>query len=128
MTNGGYARLLGILLFGQPQFLQGTLRENRYREISERVKPLRMPSMEKCAREFLAHKLRAVGGDVEQLFDEKSLKRICRLARTPLSLGNLANHALMEAFAIEEPQVVSDMLSKLNLPDEPAIRSIRSAA
>ncbi len=127
MTSG-YSRLIGIVLFGQPQFVEATLREVRYREIAERVKPILMPSLAKSAKDYLAHRLAAVGGNIDELFDAKSIQRICNVAKTPLSIGNLANHALMEAFEIEEPRVVSQILSKLNLPDEPRIRSIRQAA
>lgn len=128
MTNGGYSRLLGIVLFGQPQFVEATLRDVRYREIAERVKPISMPSLAKSAKDYLAHRIAAVGGNIDILFEPNALKRICNIAKTPLSLGNIANHALMEAFEIEEPRVVSQILSKLNLPDEPRIRSIRQAA
>ncbi len=128
MTNGGYSRLLGIVLFGQPQFFEATLRDVRYREISERVKSVQMPSLSKSAKDYLAHRIAAVGGNIDALFEPNALKRICNIAKTPLSLGNIANHALMEAFEIEEPRVVSQILSKLNLPDEPRIRSIRQAA
>lgn len=128
MTNGGYSRLLGIVLFGQPKFVESTLRENRFREIAERVQVLEMPSIEKSAKAYLTHKIAAVGGDINHLFDSRSVDRICSVAKTPLSLGNLANAALMEAFRLEEKQVEAGMLSTLNLPDAPQIRGVRRAA
>lgn len=124
MTNGGYARLLGIVLFGQPKFVEATLRETQFREIAERVDVIEMPSIEKSAREYLAHKIQAVGGDIDELFDARAVARICSVAKTPLSLGNLANSALMEAYKIEEKQVASQML---NLPDAPKVRALRAA-
>lgn len=124
MTNGGYARLLGVVLYGQPKFVEATLRDYRFREIAERVQVLQMPAMEKCAADYLAHKIKAAGSDIDKLFDAKAVKRICAVAKTPLALGNLANSALMEAFKLEEKQVVSQML---NLPDAPRIRSVRAA-
>lgn len=124
MTNGGYARLLGVVLFGQPKFVEATLRDYKFREIAERVQVIQMPSMEKSAQAYLAHKIKASGGDIDKLFDAKAVKRICAVARTPLSLGNLANAALMAAFELEEKQVVSQML---NLPDAPRLRSMRAA-
>lgn len=37
MTNGGYQRLLGVVLYGQPKFVEATLRDYRFKEIAERV-------------------------------------------------------------------------------------------
>ncbi len=125
MTNGGYNRLLGVVLFGQPRFVETTLRDYRFREIAERVQVLRMPPIADSAREYLGHKIASVGGDMEELFDKESVNRICAIAKTPLALGNLANTALMEAYKLEESRVSSSML---NLPDIPRVRSIRQAA
>lgn len=125
MTNGGYSRLLGIVLFGQPRFVEATLRDYKFREIAERVQILQMPSIEESAADYLAHKLTAAGGDINQLFERKAVDRICSVARTPLALGNLANTALMEAYKVEETQVASSML---NLPDAPRVRGLRRAA
>lgn len=125
LTNGLHARLLGIVLFGQPRFVEATLRDYKFREIAERVQVVEMPPLAKSAADYLAHKIDCVGGNINQLFDDESIRRICSLAKTPLSLGNLANAALMEAYKLEETQVVSQML---NLPDAPAYRQIRRAA
>lgn len=125
LTNGKYSRLLGIVLFGQPKFVETTLRDYRFREIAERVQVIEMPSISKTAADYLGHKIACVGGDVRQLFDAEAIRRICSVAKTPLSLGNLANSALMEAYELEETQVTSPMLK---LPDTPALRQIRRAA
>ena len=122
MTNGGYNRLLGVVLFGQPKFIQATLRDVRFREIAERVQVLELPNFSKVTEDYLRHKISAAGGDADQLFDKDSIKRICANSRTPLAIGNLANTALMEAFRLEEKQVVSSML---DLPDQP--RKLRAA-
>lgn len=125
MTNGGYTRLLGIVLFGQPKFVDTTLRDYKFREIAERVQVVEMPPLAKSAADYLAHKIECVGGNLNELFDSESLRRICSVAKTPLALGNLANSALMEAYKLEETQVVSQML---NLPDTPQLRQMRFAA
>lgn len=124
LTNGGFARLLSVVLYGQPQF-ESTLREVQFREIAERVQLINMPPIQKVAHEYLAHKFHCVGGDVSKLFDAEALRRICYVAKTPLALGNLANIALMEAYKVEEQQVKSGMLT---LPDQPEMRRIRKAA
>jgi type II secretory pathway predicted ATPase ExeA len=125
MTDGAFSRLLGVVMFGQPQFVNATLRDIQFREITERVNVINMPQLDKSARDFLAHKIAAAGGDIDQLFEPDAVKRICAVAKTPLALGNITNNALMEAFEIEMPQVASKMLK---LPDVPGVRNIRQAA
>lgn len=124
MTNGMRARLLGIVLFGQPRFVEATLRDYKFREIAERVQVVEMPPLAKSAADYLAHKIECVGGDIHQLFEPEAIQRICSVAKTPLSLGNLANAALMRAYEIEMPQVKS---RDLNLPDSPEYRLRRAA-
>jgi type II secretory pathway predicted ATPase ExeA len=126
MTDGAFSRLLGVVMFGQPQFVNATLRDVQFREITERVNVIEMPQLDKSANAYLAHKIAAAGGDIEQLFEPDAVKRICAVAKTPLALGNIANNALMTCFTeYELPQVTSKML---NLPEVPAIRNFRNAA
>lgn len=125
MTNGGYQRLLGIVLYGQPKFVEATLRDYRFKEIAERVQVVQMPPLDKAARDYLAHKIAAAEGKIDELFDERSVERICRLAKTPLALGNLANEALLEAYKVREPRVVSSMLK---LPDMPKTAGLRKVS
>ena len=124
MTNGSYNRLLGVVLFGQPKFVENVLRDYKFREMAERVQTLEMPPIAKVAEEYVTHKISHVGGDINQLFDNESIKRICRIAKTPLALGNLTNQCLMEAYKLEEKRVVSKMLK---LPDLPQVRNLRAA-
>ena len=126
MTNGGFNRLLGIVLFGQPKFVDSTLRDWRFREIAERVKVLEMPKLDKSAAEYLRHKIALVGGDSDALFEPSALAKICRIAKTPLALGNLANHSLMTAFEkFDENRVSAAMIQ---IPDVAEVKSIRRAA
>ncbi len=125
MTNGAYDRLLGIILFGQPKFVESTLRDYKFREIAERMQVIQMPALAASAREYLAHKLQAQGGDIEQLFEPKAIDRICNVAKTPLALGNLTNEALLEAYKGRFPKVESSML---NLPEMPQVRQFRKAS
>lgn len=129
MTNGGFSRLLGVVLFGQPRFVESTLRDTRFREIAERIQVIEMPALESGKRstagEYLAHRIAGAGGDIDELFDRDVVKRICAIARTPLALGNLANHCLLEAYKLEESRVTESMLA---LPDAPRVRDMRRAA
>lgn len=100
MNSGGFQRYLGVILFGQPIF-EARLREVHFREIVERVVPLRMPDFADSAADYLAHRLKLVGGDLASLFDQEAVDLICRQATTPLALGNIANEAFkisMESF------------------------------
>lgn len=106
MTNGA-SRLLGVILFGQPKFANARLRDEKFREIRERIQIVEMPKLEDAARDYLAHKLRLAGSDINELFEPKAVEKICQAATTPLALGNLANGALMEAFAQDEPKVTA---------------------
>ncbi|MBX7170182.1 MAG: AAA family ATPase [Pyrinomonadaceae bacterium] len=126
MKDKEYNRLLSIVLFGQPKFIQSTLRDARFQEISERIIHIEMPSIRECAEEYLQHKLELAEGNMAELFEPKAIEKICSVAQTPLQLGNLANLALMTAFAEEETQVLESMLKIKDT--QPQFRTIRKAA
>lgn len=105
MTNGRNSRLLGVILFGQPAFVESRLRDVIFREIRQRVQVIQMPELKKSAADYLRHRISFAGGDFDKLFDPKAVDRIAANAATPLALGNLANDALMEAFRLEEKRV-----------------------
>lgn len=109
MTNGRNSRLLGVILFGQPSFVDARLRDVRFKEIRQRVQIIEMPNLNGSSRDYIAHRLSLAGGDVNTLFEPKALERICINANTPLAIGNLANGALMAAFDCEETQVTAGM-------------------
>jgi type II secretory pathway predicted ATPase ExeA len=94
MSSGGFQRYLGVVLFGQPLF-EARLREHNFREIFERVVPIRMPDFSETAPQYLQHRLRLVGGDINKLFDKEAVELICRQSSTPLGLGNLTNEAFL---------------------------------
>jgi Type II secretory pathway, component ExeA (predicted ATPase) len=94
MNSGGFQKYLGVVLFGQPSF-EARLRDYRFREIVERVTPIQMPDFAASAGDYLAHRLRLVGGNINELFDQEAIDLICRQAKTPLALGNIANSALI---------------------------------
>lgn len=116
MTNGRNSRLLGVLLFGQPSFVDSRLRDVRFKEIRQRVQVIDMPPLNGESADYIRHRLRTVGGDIDTLFDAESLRRICLNAATPLALGNLANAALMDAYENEEKKVTASLpfFKKLN--------------
>ncbi len=116
MTNGRSSRLLGVILFGQPAFVDSRLRDVKFKEIRQRVQIIEMPPMNGSTRDYIAHRLAVAGGSIDTLFEPKAIDRIAANAQTPLAIGNLCNEALMEAFRLEENQVSAsfEMFKKLS--------------
>lgn len=129
LTNGRTSRVLGIILFGQPSFVEARLRDVRFREIKQRVQVIEMPELKRSAASYLEHKLSVAGGDLKKLFEDAAVKKLCKYADTPLAIGNLANEALMEAYRQEEKQVSASfrLFTELDRQNA-AVRSIRKAA
>jgi type II secretory pathway predicted ATPase ExeA len=93
MNSGGFQRYLGVFMLGQPSF-EARLRDSRFRELVERIVPLRMPDFGQSAGEYLAFRLHLVGVKATELFDKDAIEMITGQATTPLQLGNIANEAL----------------------------------
>lgn len=129
LTNGRSSRLLGVILFGQPAFIEARLRDVRFREIRQRVQIIQMPEMGDCAVDYLRHRIASVGGDADRLFEPEALRRIAVNGTAPLALGNLANGALMDAFGEEEKQVTASLNFFRSLSTgQQVLRQRRSAA
>jgi len=128
MTNGRNSRLLGVLLFGQPSFVDSRLRDVKFKEIRQRVQVIQMPEMSDAAAAYLQHRLKSVGGDLSKLFDAESVKRISINATTPLALGNLANEALMDAFDKEEKKVTVSLPFFKKLSNGQQVLGVRRSA
>jgi type II secretory pathway predicted ATPase ExeA len=128
MTNGRSSRLLGVLLFGQPAFVESRLRDVRFKEIRQRVQIINMPELNGQSEAYLAHRLDTVGGDIGKLFEPEAIKRICINATTPLALGNLANEALMDAFHQEEKKVTASLPFFKKLSTGQPVLGIRRSA
>ncbi|MBD0370290.1 MAG: AAA family ATPase [Pyrinomonadaceae bacterium] len=124
MGSGGYDRYLGIVLFGQPQF-KFRLQEEDFREIFERLEVVEMPNYKKCAYDYLKHRLKFAGGDIDRLFERKAIDILARQVDTPLALGNLANVALLKAYIVGQKKVLAAFLNDPD--DEPRVRAIRQA-
>lgn len=116
MNNGAFARLLGVMLFGQPSFTSSRLRDVKFKEIRQRIQIVEMPDIRDMAQDYLQHRLNLAGRDLESLFEPSAIEKICQNGQTFLALGNLANEALMEAFENEEQKVSASFkfFKKLN--------------
>lgn len=128
MTNGRNSRLLGVILFGQPAFVEARLREQIFKEIHQRVQVIDMPSLTKAARSYLDHRIAFAGGDFDKLFEKAAVDRIAANASTPLALGNLANEALMAAMDKEEMRVTVDLPSFRKLSTGQPVLGVRRSA
>lgn len=104
LGTGGFDRYLGIVLFGWKTF-ENRLLEAEFQEIAERIQIIEMPTIEKCAWDYLKHRFALVSGDIEKLFDKAAVTRLVSQAVTPLTIGNLANAALIKAYTMGESKV-----------------------
>lgn len=126
LSNGGYQRFLGVVLFGQRSFVS-RLEDARFREIAERVEIIEMPGLGKHSFDYIAHRVRLAGGEAERIFEKKAVERLAAQADTPLALGNLANAALLKAFSMRERKVLAALVAERR-GQEPSARVIRRAS
>jgi len=132
LGSGGYDRYLGLVLFGQPRF-EMTLRQPEFREITERLDIIRMPTLAKRddAWNYISHRLKIAGGSADKLFERTAIDTLASIAATPLALGNLANAALLKAHELNERKVQKGILAAAGLvasDGEPGVRGIRKRA
>jgi type II secretory pathway predicted ATPase ExeA len=124
LGSGGFDRYLGLVLFGQTRF-EHTLQLPEFREITERLDIIRVPSLGKSASEYLAHRTKIAGRKLDELFEPAALTRLTKLADTPLALGNVANAGLLKAYSVSQKRVIAAMIPESNR--DPQVRGIRSA-
>lgn len=122
LGDGGFDRYLGLVLFGQLRFKE-ILALPEYREISERLDIVRLPSLNGSAGDYLVHRFRIAGGRFEKVFQPATVACMTKLAKTPLALGNVANAALLEAHRLNEKVVLPNFIPEPK--GEPAVRDIR---
>jgi type II secretory pathway predicted ATPase ExeA len=122
----GYDRFVGVVLFGQPQF-EGRLRDAKFREIVERIEVVQMPTFEKVAWDYVAHRVRVAGGDAEKLFERETVRLLAKHAKTPLALGNVCNSALLKAHKLGLRKVPAEILD-LKDHGEPQVRAVRKVS
>ena len=128
LGTGGYQRFLGVVLFGQP-LLKSRLDDYKFREIAERVTLIDMPEMtSKYAHEYMAHRLRLAGGDVDKLFERKAIELLASQVKTPLALGNLANAALDKAYRLSQRRVLAAFIESETSNGQARVRAIRRAS
>ncbi len=125
LSSGGYQRYLGIVLFGQPLF-KSRLEDSLFREIAERVEIIEMTGMGKHSYDYLKHRIKLAGGEIDKIFERKAVDKLAAQVETPLALGNLANLAMIQAHALGEGRVLAAFIDRRG--DEPRARPIRQAS
>ena len=123
LGTGGFEKYLGIILFGQPKFVNDRMQSYDFREIAERLDIIHMPKLAKQAGDYMAHRIRLAGGDVDKLFDRAAITALAAQASTPLALGNLANAALIKAHQLAEKKVLASFINKPG--SEPSVLAVR---
>jgi type II secretory pathway predicted ATPase ExeA len=115
LYEGAFARLLGVILYGQPSFSE-RLHNIKFSDIEQRLQIVEMPNFDHSAQNYITQRVEAAGGKLNKMFDSEALKVLCQNATSPLDIGNLANKALNEAAHIKY-KVTSDlpMFERLNL-------------
>ncbi len=124
LGTGGYEKYLGIVFFGQPQ-LKTRLENAGFREIAERIEVVEVPPMSRFAADYIAHRISLSGGAADTLFEAAAIRLIAEQATTPLAIGNLANKALLAAYAKGEKRVLARFLER---DSDPRVRQIKKAA
>ena len=87
---------------------------------------LNMPKLGKQAADYVAHRLKLAGGDLDKLFERAAIARLAEQSSTPLGLGNLCNAALIKAHQLGEKKVLASFILKSN--SEPAVLGMRRAS
>lgn len=125
LGSGGYDRYLGLILFGQPRF-ESTLRNAEFREITERLDIIHMPSLGRNAWDYVALRLKIAGANAEKLFDRDVVNQLAQIGNTPLAIGNLCNLALKNAHQMQQKKVHAGVLTAagLNETGEPKVRAV----
>jgi len=112
----GFARLMGIILIGQPELL-GTLRDPAMREVGRRCNVIELAGLARTeVGPYLKFKVERAGGKAAIFADSavgaltlarrrENIDRLLSHARIPLSLGNKAARALVIAHATGAKQV-----------------------
>jgi type II secretory pathway predicted ATPase ExeA len=129
MNSGGFQRYLGVIIFAQP-LLISRLREPIFQEIYERIVPVHMPQFAESAADYLAWRLKLIGADIDDLFDQDAIDLIASQATTPLSVGNIANEALtisMEKFS-EKKVIGAAIKTRMFFENRPQAFKLRKAS
>jgi type II secretory pathway predicted ATPase ExeA len=111
----GFARLLGVILIGNPELSLRIQSDVRFSKIFQRLTTLELPELTAAeVAEYAQFRLRCAGATA-QIFTDEALAALAEAANTPLAVGNLCNAVLAEAARKGERRVTGELLASLNL-------------
>lgn len=126
----GFARLLGILLIGQPELkIKLSAHNPEVREVAQRCEIVELVPLDRHLEDYVAHKLARAGAKTPDVFDEDAFDAIrAKLTRTmrggrtdsiaarsicyPLVVNNLIARAMNNAAMISAPRVNADLIQE----------------
>lgn len=104
----GYARLLGIILIGQPELKVKLSAHNpEVREVVQRCELVELEPLDRHLADYLAHKIERVGAKAEDIFDADAFDAI----RTKLSRVQRGGK-MTDATSICYPLVVNNLVTR----------------
>lgn len=122
----GFARLLGVILIGQPELkIKLSAHNPEVREVVQRCEVVELGPLDSQVKAYVTHKLARVGGKVEKIFEEEAfdairttLTRSVRGGRAsdaisicyPLVVNNLVTRAMNNAASIQASKINSDLI------------------
>lgn len=125
----GFKKLLAIVLVGQPELKQRLDERINFdaREVIRRCEIAELQPLNNNLETYLAHKLRRVGADPEQILDESAYTAIRNRLTVqrgggraqmlsllyPLVVNNLVTRALNSAADLCAPRVTADVIAEL---------------
>jgi type II secretory pathway predicted ATPase ExeA len=125
----GFKKLLAIVLVGQPELKQRLDERINFdaREVIRRCEIAELQPLNNNLETYLAHKLRRVGAEIDQVLDESAFTAIRNRLTVqrgggraqmlsllyPLVVNNLVTRALNAAAEIGAPRVTADVIAEL---------------
>lgn len=122
----GYARLLAVVLIGQPELkIKLSAHNPEVREVVQRCEVVELEPLDRHLAEYVAHKIARVGGKVDDMFEAGAFDAIrTKLTRTarggkaadaisicyPLVVNNLVTRAMNIAASIAAGKINADLI------------------
>lgn len=124
----GYARLLGVILIGQPELKASLSAHNpEVREVAQRCEVVELEPLDRHLADYLKHKISRVGGNPDEIFEPDAYDAIrTRLTRVPrggkmteavsacypLVVNNLVTRAMNLAASIAAKKVSAELIAE----------------
>jgi type II secretory pathway predicted ATPase ExeA len=105
----GFARLLGVVLIGQPELkIKLSAHNPEVREVVQRCEVVELEPLDRHLQDYITHKIKRVGGNAADIFEADAFDAIrAKLTRT--ARGGKAS----EAISICYPLVVNNLVTKV---------------